>query len=149
MFLRGSRVSQVYLFELASHRTQWLSTRQQLIAGNVANANTPQFRAQDLKPFSAVLDQTQFTMTTTNPAHITPPETELAAERAEWGHGAFSLALIEGLSGKADLLHKSAITVSALDYYIAERVKELTNGAQHPVMSRPDTVPDFAFATTR
>ena len=61
--------------------------------------------------------------------------TELAAERAEWGHGAFSLALIEGLSGKADLLHKSAITVSALDYYIAERVKELTNGAQHPVMS--------------
>jgi hypothetical protein len=75
--------------------------------------------------------------------------TELAAERAEWGHGAFSLALIEGLSGKADLLHKSEITVSALDYYIAERVKELTNGAQHPVMSRPDTVPDFAFATTR
>ena len=75
--------------------------------------------------------------------------TELAAERAEWGHGAFSLALIEGLSGKADLLHKNAITVSALDYYIAERVKELTNGAQHPVMSRPDTVPDFAFATTR
>jgi flagellar basal-body rod protein FlgB len=76
----GSRVSQVYLFELASHRTQWLSSRQQLIAGNVANANTPQYAAQDLKPFSAVLDQ-QFTMTTTNPAHITPPDIELAAER--------------------------------------------------------------------
>jgi uncharacterized caspase-like protein len=70
-------------------------------------------------------------------------------ERAEWGHGAFSLALIEGLSGKADLLHKGAITVSALDYYIAERVKELTNGGQRPVMSRPSTVPDFAFATAR
>jgi WD40 repeat protein len=73
--------------------------------------------------------------------------TELAAERAEWGHGAFSLALIEGLSGKADFLHKGAITVSALDYYIAERVKTLTDGQQHPVMSRPDTVPDFPFAT--
>jgi hypothetical protein len=73
--------------------------------------------------------------------------TELAAERAEWGHGAFSLALIEGLSGKADFLHKGAITVSALDYYIAERVKALTDGEQHPVMSRPDTVPDFPFAT--
>ena len=73
-------MSQVYLFELASHRTQYLSSRQQLIAGNVANANTPQYAAQDLKPFSAVLDQ-QFTMTTTNPAHITPPETELAADR--------------------------------------------------------------------
>jgi flagellar basal-body rod protein FlgB len=80
MFLRGSRVTQVYLFELASQRTQWLSTRQELVAGNVANANTPQYRAQDLKPFSAVLDQ-QFAMATTNPAHITPPETELAADR--------------------------------------------------------------------
>ena len=75
--------------------------------------------------------------------------TELAAERAEWRHGAFSLALIEGLSGKADLMHKGAITVSALDYYIAERVKTLTDGHQHPVMSRPDTVPDFAFAMAK
>jgi flagellar basal-body rod protein FlgB len=38
-------VSQVYLLELASQRSQWLSTRQSLIAGNVANANTPQYRA--------------------------------------------------------------------------------------------------------
>ncbi len=73
-------MSQVYLFQLASERTQWLSTRQSLIAGNVANANTPQYRAQDLKPFATVLDQTQITMATTNPAHITPAETELAAD---------------------------------------------------------------------
>ena len=29
--------------------------RQKLIAGNVSNANTPGFKAQDLKPFSEVL----------------------------------------------------------------------------------------------
>ena len=74
-------MSPVYLFELASHRTQWLSTRQSLIAGNVANANTPQYRAQDLKPFSAVLDETPFTMATTNPADFTPAESELDPER--------------------------------------------------------------------
>ena len=74
-------MSQIYLFQLASHRTQWLSTRQSLIAGNVANANTPEYRAQDLKPFSAVLDQTQFSMSTTNPAHFTPAESELDPER--------------------------------------------------------------------
>ena len=75
---------------------------------------------------------------------------ELSQESPAWGHGAFSLALIEGIGeGKADLLHKGTITVSALDVYIAERVKTLTEGHQHPVMSRPDTVPDFAFATTR
>ena len=74
-------MSQVYLFQLASQRTQWLSTRQSLIAGNVANANTPQYRAQDLKPFSAVLDQTPFTMATTNPAHFTPAESDLDPDR--------------------------------------------------------------------
>jgi len=75
---------------------------------------------------------------------------ELAQESPAWGQGAFSLALIEGVGeGKADLLHKGEITVSALDYYIAERVKTLTEGRQHPVMSRPDTVPDFAFAMKR
>ena len=75
---------------------------------------------------------------------------ELSQESPVWGHGAFSLALIEGIGeGKADLLHKGAITVSSLDVYIANRVKDLTEGHQHPVMSRPDTVPDFAFAVPR
>ena len=74
-------MSQVYLFQLASQRTQWLSARQELIAGNVANANTPQFRAQDLKPFSVVLDQTQVTMATTNPAHFTSTPSDLDPDR--------------------------------------------------------------------
>jgi flagellar basal-body rod protein FlgB len=74
-------VSQVYLFQLASQRTQYLSARQALIAGNVANANTPGFRAQDLRSFASVLDQTQITMATTNPAHIAPEPTSLDASR--------------------------------------------------------------------
>ena len=75
---------------------------------------------------------------------------ENSQESAAWGHGAFTEALIEGLSeGEADLLHNGSISVSALDAYIAGRVKDLTEGHQHPVMSRPDTVPDFAFATAR
>ena len=75
---------------------------------------------------------------------------ELSKESPAWRHGAFSLALIEGVGeGKADLMHKGAITVSALDVYITERVKALTEGHQHPVMSRPNTVPDFVFAMTK
>ena len=63
---------------------------------------------------------------------------ETREERPAWGHGAFTQALIEGLGeGKADLLHNGSITVSELDDYIAERVKTLTDGHQHPVMSRP------------
>ena len=75
------RVSQPYVLQLASQRTQWLSARESLIAGNVANANTPGYRATDLQPFAAVLDSTQVSMTTTNPAHITPTQDELTSAR--------------------------------------------------------------------
>lgn len=75
-------MSEVYLFKLASQRTQWLDARQQLIANNVANANTPAFQAKDLKPFLAVLNQTASEMTTTNPMHLTPTESEVNASIA-------------------------------------------------------------------
>jgi hypothetical protein len=44
---------------------------------------------------------------------------------------------------KADLLRDGTITVSELDAFIANRMKALTDGRQHPVMSRPNTIPDF------
>jgi hypothetical protein len=72
---------------------------------------------------------------------------ELALERSEWGNGAFTKAIIEGLfEGRADLLPKSTITLSQLDAYVADRVKTLTGGVQHPIMIRPPTVPDFPIA---
>ncbi|MGD0183949.1 MAG: flagellar basal body rod protein FlgB [Roseiarcus sp.] len=74
-------MSQPYVLQIASQRTQWLSARESLIAGNVANANTPGYRATDLQPFAAVLDSTQVSMTTTNPAHITPTQDELTSAR--------------------------------------------------------------------
>jgi len=65
-------VSQPYVLQLAAQRTQWLSSRDELIAANIANANTPDFQATDLRPFSAVLDSAQVSMVSTNPAHMTP-----------------------------------------------------------------------------
>jgi flagellar basal-body rod protein FlgB len=78
-------VSQPYVFQLASQRTQWLSTRETLIAGNVANANTPGYRAADLQPFSAVLNSTQASMATTSPLHMAPTSEELNAARTVEG----------------------------------------------------------------
>jgi hypothetical protein len=75
---------------------------------------------------------------------------ETSQESPSWGHGAFTKALIEGLGeGKADMRHDGAITLSELDAFVAERVKELTNGDQHPVMTRPPTMQDFAFAVAK
>ena len=81
-------MSEVYLFQLASQRTQWLNARQSIIASNVANANTPGFRAQDLAPFSSILDKTAASMSVTNASHIDPETSELNAFQANAEDGA-------------------------------------------------------------
>lgn len=40
------------IFAMLKSRLGYLSDRQRLIAENIANANTPKYQAQDLKPFS-------------------------------------------------------------------------------------------------
>ena len=60
----------VQLFDLASQQARWLSARQVAVAENIANANTPGYKAVDVPPFEAVLDETNLTMTATNPLHI-------------------------------------------------------------------------------
>jgi flagellar basal-body rod protein FlgB len=81
-------VSQIYLLQLASQQAKWLSTRQSAIANNIANANTPGYRAVDVRPFADVLDHTQITMATTNPAHINPVDEDVtnvrSAETDSW-----------------------------------------------------------------
>ena len=60
----------VYLLDLASRQAEWLSVRQAAIAGNVSNANTPGFKAQDVEPFVDVLDKTQLAMASTTRGHL-------------------------------------------------------------------------------
>jgi flagellar basal-body rod protein FlgB len=63
-------MSSLYLFNLASQHNQWLSARQSLIAGNIANVNTPGFKALDLEPFEMVLENTKLQMEATKPGHL-------------------------------------------------------------------------------
>jgi hypothetical protein len=71
---------------------------------------------------------------------------QYSQERAEWNNGAFTLAVVEGLGGRADFAGRGRITVNMLDLYISERVKELTRGQQTPTTAKPNTVPDFPVA---
>ncbi len=48
-------ISSIGLFRLAGSRLDYLAQRQRLIAENVVNANTPDYRGKDLKPFAALL----------------------------------------------------------------------------------------------
>lgn len=63
-------MSSIYLFNIASQRSQWLSLRQEAIAGNIAQANTPGYAAKDVQPFEAVLQSSHLSMATSNPGHI-------------------------------------------------------------------------------
>jgi flagellar basal-body rod protein FlgB len=71
----------IYLFQLASQKAEWLSTRQTAVASNVANANTPGYRALDVEPFSTVLDASPIAMASTNPAHLSSSEAARGAVR--------------------------------------------------------------------
>lgn len=67
-------------------------------------------------------------------------------ESDDWGNGAFTKALVEGLGGKADLTRRGQVTFKALDYFVSEEVRRLTSGRQTPVTIIPVGVPDFALA---
>lgn len=60
----------IQFFGLASRQAEWLSVRQEVVAGNIANANTPHFKSKDVTPFEAVLDKSYIPMARTNPAHF-------------------------------------------------------------------------------
>ena len=62
----------IYLFQVASQKSEWLSARQTAVASNVANANTPGYRALDVQPFSAVLNTSPLAMAATNLGHMSP-----------------------------------------------------------------------------
>ncbi len=81
------------LFSLAEQRLDWVSRRQQLLAQNVANANTPGYEARDLKPFASLLQSKVVSLAATSPLHLAtlsdPAEkaqAEIVTERAPDGN---------------------------------------------------------------
>jgi hypothetical protein len=74
---------------------------------------------------------------------------QYALENKEWGNGAFTKAVVEGVKGKADYTSSGRITLNMLYLYVSERVKELTQGRQTPTTVKPPNVPDFPVAVLR
>ena len=78
----------LYLFDLASSQARWLELRQSTIAANVANANTPGYKARNVEPFNKILDGLPVRLATTSPAHIqlsaTETDTRTNAKKDSW-----------------------------------------------------------------
>lgn len=71
--MMGMNLAEIPLFAMLRGRLGYLSERQKVIAQNVANADTPGYVAQDLKPFAAqVQAQAPTTMAATQAGHMHP-----------------------------------------------------------------------------
>ncbi len=49
----------------------------------------------------------------------------------------------EGIEGQTDLKKDWYVSIAKLETWVSERVKELTDGSQTPVTTKPEAVPDF------
>jgi flagellar basal-body rod protein FlgB len=70
-------INQLALFRTLAQRLDWLSQRQTVLAQNVANADTPGYRPQDLEPFERHLRRAggprggpRLATATTDPNHL-------------------------------------------------------------------------------
>ncbi len=75
------------VLDLASRQASWLVARENLVAQNVANANTPGYRTSDLKPFEAELQTASLQLIRTSPMHMSIPQREFEATAEETSPG--------------------------------------------------------------
>lgn len=59
------------LFDLAFRQNEWLAQRQSVISQNVANANSPGYKAKDVESFEEAMRKS-VPMAVTNPDHFSP-----------------------------------------------------------------------------
>lgn len=73
---------------------------------------------------------------------------QLALESPDWGNGAFTKTLLEGLRGEADYKGDKEISFKEIDLYLSDGVEELTEGQQTPTVAIPRAVRNFPLAST-
>ncbi len=64
----------------------------------------------------------------------------------ENGHGFFTRAIVDGLSGKADFFKKGRVELYDLQAYVKTRVGQLSGDEQEPTISIPSTIRSFPLS---
>ncbi len=103
----------IQLFDLASKRMNWLSQRQQVVSENIANADTPDFRAKDITPFEEVLDAPlrQTGLQTTQPTHRSGSGNSYSTADVTEDDTAWST----GISGNTVVLEQQVIKATEIE----------------------------------
>ncbi|MFD2853698.1 flagellar basal body rod protein FlgB [Seohaeicola zhoushanensis] len=71
-------------FRLASRKMEWLSARQKVIAENVANADTPGYKARDVASFAETLESVTTSARWRAPPRTTSPAPIRSAPACAW-----------------------------------------------------------------
>lgn len=106
------------IFQAIVRRMQWLGQRQGVLAQNIANADTPDFRPQDLKhgPFERILSRAIAAVqpAATHPAHLQGRSPKNGAAQSEDQRNTFETAP----SGNAVVIDEQLIKVAEtqMDY---------------------------------
>lgn len=73
-------LSDTPIMGMLTHKMDWLTQRQRVIGQNIANADTPGYRAHDIEGIdfkrSVQQQQGQLQLAVTDPAHLTSPKGE-------------------------------------------------------------------------
>ncbi len=73
------------LLKLTERRMAWLEARQRVLAGNIANADTPGYQPRDVRSFASVLSGAAggARMAATDPRHLAAPNDPAALARPD------------------------------------------------------------------
>ena len=80
------KLSGMSFFQTASQRMSWLGSRQSVISENIANANTPNYKAKDVTSFNAMVQGSHATgqgVAVTDPRHISSTATTPSGVRVK------------------------------------------------------------------
>ena len=70
-------------------------------------------------------------------------------EGPEWGNGAFTKAVLEGLAGAADYDRNGIVETDELYLFVRRRVGEMTKNQQEPVWVRPNAARELMLASLK
>jgi WD40 repeat protein len=71
---------------------------------------------------------------------------EFSLESQLVNQGLFTKAVVEGLSGQADVNRDGLVYLNELEAYAAWRVRNLSGGTQHPITAKPPTIRSFPLS---
>ena len=114
-------LSRIPLFALADRRLAWVAARQSVLAQNIANADTPGWRAQDVTPFGATLAPAGINLAMTAAGHIAGRPANavgvapVASERSPDGN---SVALDKELAKVADTDSAHEVAIGLTKTYL-------------------------------